>query len=183
MTILVDIDSTITNFGEALLNWLNANKVSDKHNQTHHEYSDIISYDWFEETYTDPWNPTRTKPFWNTVKVNPEAVSTLESWVKQGYNVYLVSASWVDDVLGHKIQMTLKAFDPQLINERNVVITQDKSIIRGNTIIDDCVDNLLNFDGLPICYAQPWNKFWWGFRDDLLDSINNFITQYIKSKK
>ena len=179
MTILVDIDSTITNFSEALLNWLNANKVPDKHNQTHHEYSDIISYDWFEETYADPWYPTRTKLFWNTVKVNPEAVSILESWMKQGFNVYLVSASWIDDVLGHKIQTTLEAFNPELINERNVVITQDKSIIRGDVIIDDCVDNLYSFDKVRICYAQPWNENYPGaFRYSDWNKIDQVVHTY-----
>lgn len=177
MTILVDIDSTVTNFSEILLYCLN-----DTYN-TKYNYNDIASYDWFERKFTKPWLPTEYEFFWDDVKINPEAVSTIESWSQQGHKVYLVTASHFNSMLGYKIRKTLEAFDQTIINQHNIIIAQDKSIIKGDVMIDDCVDNLLNFDGLPICYAQPWNKFWWGFRDDLWDSIDNFIAQYIKSKK
>lgn len=177
MTILVDIDSTITNFSEVLLRYLN------RLYNTKYHYNDIVSYDWFNKTFAQPWLPTEHDYFWDDVKVNSEAVSTIESWVKQGHQVYLVTASHFNSLLSYKIKRTLESFNPNLINERNVIIAQDKSIIRGDVMIDDCIDNLCSFDGLPICYAQPWNKFWWGFRDDLWDSIDNFITQYIKLKK
>ena len=97
MTILVDIDSTITNFGETLLYCLN-----DTYD-TKYNYNDIASYNWFEKTFAKPWLPTEYEFFWDDVEVNPASVSTIESWVKQGHQVYLVTASRFNPLLSYKI--------------------------------------------------------------------------------
>lgn len=156
MTILVDIDSTITNFGEILL--LANNQLYN----TNYPYATITSYDWFEHTFKNPWKPTEYQCFWNTVEVNPAAVTAIERWVRQGHKVYLCTASYFNDMLGYKIKRTLEPFNPKLVNERNIIIAQDKSAIMGDAMVDDCVDNLVNFEGARICYAQPWNKDYGG---------------------
>lgn len=152
MTILVDIDSTLTNFGEMLL--LANNQLYD----THYGYTDITSYDWFDQTFNNPWKPTYYQCFWNTVEVNPAAVTAIERWVKLGHQVYLCTASHFNDMLGYKIKRTLEPFNHELINERNVIIAQDKSVVRGTIMIDDYEENLNNFNGIKVCYSQPWNK-------------------------
>ena len=152
MTILVDIDSTITNFSEMLL------LANNQFHGTYYRYTDITSYDWFDRTFVNPWRPTEYQCFWNTVEVNLASVTAIERWVRQGHKVLLVTASHFNDMLGYKIRKTLEPFNHELINEHNVVIAQDKSIIHGDTMIDDCVDNLVNFNGARICYAQPWNQ-------------------------
>ena len=152
MTILVDIDSTITNFGEILL-------LANNHlHNTNYRYTDITSYDWFDKTFYAPWKPTEYQCFWNTVEINPAAVTAIERWIRQGHKVLLVTASHFNDMLGYKIRKTLEPFNHELVNERNIVITQDKSIIHGDTMIDDFPDNLYSFNGARICYAQPWNQ-------------------------
>lgn len=179
MTILVDIDSTITNFGEILL-------LANNHlHNTNYRYTDITSYDWFDKTFPNPWKPTEYRCFWNTVEVNPAAITAIERWVRQGHQVYLVTASHFNDMLGYKIRKTLEAFNPELINERNVVIAQDKSIICGDLMIDDCVGNLIKFNGVRICYAQPWNREYRGSRNCSWDAIDKIIqhTNFASIKK
>lgn len=157
MTILVDIDSTITNFGEILL------LANNQLHNTNYRYTDITSYDWFDRTFSNPWKPTEYQCFWNTVEVNSAAVTAIERWVRQGHQVYLVTASHFNNMLSYKIRKTLEAFNPELINKRNVIIAQDKSTIMGDVMIDDCIDNLVNFNnGAHICYAQPWNEYYCG---------------------
>lgn len=172
MTILVDIDNTITNFSEVLL------FVNNINNKTKHSYTDIITYNWFNKTFDNPWIPTNTYHFWDRVQVHPEAVKTLEQWVKQGHKALLVTASHFNEALGYKIRKTLEPFNPELINERNIIIAQDKSAIMGDVMIDDCVDNLRETSCLPICYAQPWNKDWDGWRKQSWSSINRIIDRY-----
>ena len=172
MTILVDIDSTITNFSETLLCCLN-----DTYN-TKYNYNDIAFYNWFEKTFVKPWLPTEYEFFWDDVEVNPAAVTTIERWVKQGNQVYLCTASHFNDMLGYKIRRTLEPFNPELINERNVIIAHDKSAIIGDAMIDDCINNLDNFNGLRICFAQPWNKEYRGSRSCSWETINKII-QYV----
>ena len=152
MTILVDIDSTIYNFGKILI------LANNQLHNTYYRYSDINSYVWFDQTFYTPWKPTEYQCFWNTIEVNPAAVTAIERWVRQGHKVLLVTASHFNDMLGYKIRKTLEPFNPELINEHNVIIAHDKSVIMGDAIIDDCVDNLYNFNGTRICYAQPWNQ-------------------------
>ena len=175
MTILVDIDSTITNFGEMLL------LANNQLHNTNYRYTDITSYDWFDQTFMNPWKPTEYQCFWNTVEVNLEAMTAIERWVRQRYKVLLVTASHFNDMLGYKIRKTLEPFNPELINERNIVIAQDKSIIHGDIMIDDCEENLNNFNGTRICYAQPWNQHYGELlRFSDWNKINDVI-QYIQS--
>ena len=179
MTILVDIDSTITNFGEVLL------FVNNTRTKSNYQYSDITSYDWFDRTFVNPWQPTTIEKFWDKVQVNPKAASTIERWIEQGHKVYLVTASHFNDMLGYKIKRTLEPFNPELINERNIVIAQDKSVIMGDAMVDDCVDNLVNFNGARICYAQPWNREYRGSRSCSWDAIDKIIqhTNFTSMKK
>ena len=173
MTILVDVDSTITNFGETLLRYLN------RLYGTNYKYNNITSYDWFDLTFAQPWLPTEHDYFWDDVQVNPEAISTIESWVKRGYQTYLVTASHFNSLLSYKIKRTLEPFNSELINERNIVITQDKSIIRGDLMIDDFVGNLVEFNGVRICYPQPWNEKYIGvFRYNDWNKINSIVEVY-----
>lgn len=179
MTILVDIDSTITNFAEVLLF---VNNVRAKSN---YQYSDITSYDWFDRTFVNPWQPTTIEKFWDKVQVNPKAVSTIERWIEQGHKVYLVTASHFNNTLSYKIKKTLEPFNPKFINERNVIIAQDKSAIMGDLMIDDCVDNLYYFNGAHVCYAQPWNQNFNGsirFSDwnKINEAINTIESIYFK---
>lgn len=177
MIILVDIDSTITNFGEVLLNACN------NHYKTNHQYKEITSYDWFDKTFKDPWFVTNCFSFWDEVSVNPEAVSAIETWVKQKHRVLLVTASHFNSTLGYKIKKTLEAFNPKLINERNVVIAQDKTAIHGDIMIDDCVDNLNSHTAFPICFAQPWNKDWKEDRTNNWEEIDKIVSNVAYHKK
>lgn len=169
MTILVDIDNTITNFSEILL------FVNNINNKTKHSYTDVTTYNWFNKTFDNPWIPTNTHHFWDRVQVHPEAVKTLEQWVKQGHKVLLVTASHFNNALGYKIRKTLEPFNPELINEHNIIIAQDKSSIIGDAMIDDCVDNLDSFNGLRICFAQPWNREYRGLRSCSWNAIDKII--------
>lgn len=170
MTILVDIDSTITNFGEMLL------LANNQLHNTNYLYTDITSYDWFDRTFSNPWKPTEYQCFWNTVEVNPVAVTAIERWIRQGHKVYLCTASHFNDMLGYKIRKTLEAFNPDIINERNIIIAQYKSAIMGDVMIDDFPGNLYSFNGTRICYAQPWNRHYIGsLRFSDWDKINGVI--------
>ena len=169
MIVLVDIDSTITNFGEILL------LANNQSHGTCYRYTDITSYAWFDETFYTPGKTTEDQCFWNGVEVNPAEVTAIERWVRQGHKVYLCTASHFNNMLGYKIKRTLDSFNSELINERNIIIAQDKSAIMGDAMIDDCIDNLVNFNGTRICYAQPWNREYRGSRNCSWEAIDKSI--------
>lgn len=148
MIILIDIDSTITNFGEVLLSSLSNT----------HSYSQITTYDWFYKNFKNPFSKTNYSSFWDSVKVNPKCIPIIHSWVRKGHIIRFVTASHFNNALGHKIQTTLSAFDQELVTEKNFIVAQDKSLIKGDVMIDDCLENLYSFNGTRICLAQPWNE-------------------------
>ena len=173
MTILIDLDSTITNFGKVLLRTLN------RQYKTNHSYDEITSWDWFDKTFENPWECTRYAKFWDEVEPYPNAIETIEEFVdRRGHNIYIVTASHFTASLGYKIKRTLSWFNPILINEDNIIITSQKGQIKGDILIDDGLHNLYEFDGIGIVYNQPWNRGNHQFRRvhdwlEVKDTINN----------
>lgn len=151
MKILIDIDDTISNFGEVLLNYLNRTY------ETNYKKEDIINWEWFRNNFENPWQPTEWNFFWDDVKIDKKAIECIENLSKNNHEVYLVSASFPNDCLGYKIRKTLNCFDSNLINESNIIICKNKEIIKGNIRIDDGYHNLYN-DSLNILFDQPWNQ-------------------------
>ena len=152
MIVLVDIDSTLNNFAKVLL------KCNNKYYGTNYTYEDINSYEWFDQTFPDPWFFTEHPSFWRDVTINPEAVKAIEGWVYRSDSVFLVTASFFNAALSDKIMFTLDRFNPIYIGRHNIIITESKWAIKGDIMIDDCPYQLQNFEGTRVCYAQPWNK-------------------------
>lgn len=151
MKILIDIDDTISNFGEVLLNYLNRTY------ETNYKKEDMINWGWLRNNFENPWLPTEWNFFWDDVKIDKKAIECIENLSKNKHEVYLVSASFPNDSLGYKIRKTLNCFDSNLINESNIIICKNKGIIKGNIRIDDGYHNLYN-DSLNILFDQPWNQ-------------------------
>lgn len=152
MTVLIDIDSTITNFAEVLLKYLN------EQYSTHYSINDITHWDWFTATFSNPWKPLELEKFWNEVQVMPEAISAIKTLCDKGVKVYLVTASFFTDTLGLKIRNVLKAFDG-VLTDRNVIVAQNKSLILGDVMIDDNIENLKTCRcPHKILFKQPWNS-------------------------
>jgi 5'(3')-deoxyribonucleotidase len=152
MTVLIDIDSTITNFAEVLLKYLN------EQYSTHYSINDITHWNWFTNTFASPWKPLELAQFWNEVQVMPEAVSAIKTIQGKGAKVYLVTASFFTDTLGLKIRNVLKEFNGAL-TEHNVIVAQNKSLILGDVMIDDNIENLKTCRcPRKILFKQPWNR-------------------------
>ena len=152
MKILIDIDDTISNFGEVLLKWLNLE------NNTNYKKEDIDNWEWFREKFNDPWKPTEYKKFWKEVKIDKDAIKCIENLAIKGHEVYLVTASFPSDTLGYKIRKTLSNFNKNLINRNNIIVCYNKGLIKGDIRIDDGIHNLYNDGSLNILYSQPWNQ-------------------------
>lgn len=179
MKIFIDIDDTLTNMTDVLLGRLNY--------LYHKNYkkSDITYWDWYGDTFgTRCFKPLADSDFWKHVTVDPTAVSVIESLVLSGNEVYLCTASAFTPSLGHKIQTTLKPFNPDILSEKNVIICEDKWLLAGKNrvLIDDRALNCQRFryeGGESILFNQPWNTstyhsdraYAWEDIEDLLKNI------------
>ena len=148
MKILIDIDDTISNFGEVLLKYLNRQYDTD------YKKDDIINWEWFRNNFQNPWQPTEYCFFWDEVVIDKDAINCIENLVKKGHEVYLVTASFPNDTLGYKIRKVLENFNKNLINQSNIIVCYNKGIIKGDIRIDDEIHNLYN-DSINILFEQP----------------------------
>lgn len=154
MTILIDIDGVIFNTQETLLKWLNSFHLLN------YTIEDITSYDWFDKTFIDPWEPMEFEEFWNDIAVNQQAIDYILKWKHEGHNIKFVTATYYHHALPYKIYKLLDYFKGEF-NDKDVIICHDKEMIKGNILIDDCYDNInkfaMNFGYYGILYKQPWN--------------------------
>lgn len=151
MRILVDIDGVLNNMQQVLLEILNAHYDCD------FNISDITYYDWLPDTFENPWQfIEEDKNFWDRVTINPQAVEVIEKNIEKHNEVYLVTASYFTPSLSKKIQTTLSHF--KSLTDHNVIVTQDKFLIQGDFLIDDCIAHLSKFDGNKLLYNRPWNQ-------------------------
>lgn len=178
MRILIDLDSTITNFGEVLLRYLN------QRNGTNYAYHEINNWHWFDENFFDPWEPLRYAQFWDNVKPYPNAIKVIENLVDEGNEVYIVTASFFIPSLSKKINNTLSWFNFSAINESNIIIAKRKDIIEGDVLIDDGLHNCEAYPGMVLLYNQPWNqKKDWTFRAHNWNEVDEMLhMRYLKSK-
>lgn len=164
MKILIDIDDTISNFGEVLLKYLN------RQYDTNYKKEDMTSWEWLRNNFQNPWEPTEYCFFWDDVKIDENAIKCIENLVKKGHEVYLVTASFPSDTLGYKIRKVLENFNKNLINQSNIIVCYNKGMIKGDIRIDDGIHNLYN-DSINILFEQPWNK-----------NINKIFPSYKRKK-
>ena len=150
MTIFIDIDDTISNFAEVLLKYLN------KKNNTSYNIKEITSWNWICEKFNNPWEVI-SEVFWEEVNIIEEAKNFIKKRLEKNDEIYLVSATFIDNNLPIKIEKTIEKLD-NLIDKNHIIITNNKTLLCGDIMIDDGIHNLINNHcKINICFAQPWN--------------------------
>lgn len=157
-TILVDIDNTISNMNHVWLQYIN------HYYGTNYKYTDITHWDFFnilQAQGMDVFKFLEWSGFWRSTKIYPNAVQALETFVRNGHKVRLVTATDLfNPVLRDKLSHVLKHFNPLLINKNSIIIANDKSVVEGDVLIDDNLDICLERikrKKLTYKVSQPWN--------------------------
>lgn len=158
MIFCIDIDNTINNLNRIWLQYIN------REYKTNYKYSDITSWEFFDGLAAqglDVYRILEWEGFWRSTTIYPTAVKVIETLVKASHKVFLVTASDLSNPsLQVKLTHVLNHFNKSLINIDNIVITQDKSIIDGDVLIDDKLTTCLDWRsrGRVVCMPeQPWN--------------------------
>ena len=174
LTILCDIDEVINDLIAQIL--LRYNE----------KYKDALCVDDITEynvdLFTKPECENIFKEFCNEELIsnlNPTdgAVETVTELMKR-HNFYFVTSTFPDNVSSKN--KWLKRHFP-LYTEKMLIVTLDKSIIKGDVMIDDYENNLHDGVGLNILLDRPWNRkqintkhkraYSW---DDVLKYINKY---------
>lgn len=168
MRILIDLDDVLNDFASCLLFYNN------RIHQTYHSISEIDRWDWWKDAYGKEWAyPLKTIEFWEDIDHDWVGFDFIVNMLDKGHEVKIVSASNYSQMLGFKINALLTSFSkymygasrvnyeplisPTLCDE-DIIICHDKSLIRGDILIDDNPNNLHDFPGVSITFAKPWNQ-------------------------
>lgn len=152
--LIIDIDDTIINFGP---HWIY--RLNERYG-TNVNYNDVDCWD------VSRFFPTLTKEqvysiitesdFYKDVPIIYEAYYYLKLLKEEGYKIVLCSSSSYKNLQNKLEDCVFKWFD--FLSWENVVICKDKSVIKGDVMIDDGVHNLWNFDGVKIMPNKPHNQ-------------------------
>lgn len=153
MIIMCDIDGILNNLVEAVLNTYNSR--ANKNIQI----SDITTYNFFN--CLDPTDAKgitslfKEKSLWDSLKPLQGAQKALRQLVKNGHKIYLATAT---DPINFKWKIDwLEQYYP-FIPSDNVIRITDKSLLKCDVLIDDCLDNLIGIFAERVCLNYPWNK-------------------------
>lgn len=97
----------------------------------------------------------KEKALWDSLRPLPDSQRALKQLIKQGHQIYLATAT--DPVnFEWKIEWLKQHFS--FIPSDNVIRIMDKSLLKVDVLIDDCLDNLISSFTDRVCLDYPWNQ-------------------------
>ncbi len=156
-TILIDMDDTLESLVPAWVQWLNASHGLNVDPESITEWDMGIAFPTLskEELFV----PLSTRDFWKTVMPKPGAVEYVKKLIDDGHRVYVCTASHYKG-LRDKMELALFSHFPYFKWE-DVIVAHNKSLIRGDFIIDDAPHNIMYWSSsvsLPFLMDAPHNR-------------------------
>lgn len=151
-TICVDLDCVLNNLTERVIEMYNQN--SNKNIQL----TDITSYNFYDclprEDADGIVKLFQEKDLWDSLTPIKDSQWGIEKLIRSGYKLIFATAT---DPCNFEWKMQwLKDYFP-FINPDDVIRIMDKSFIKCDILIDDCLDQLTRNLCERICLSYPWN--------------------------
>lgn len=152
--VAIDIDDTLIDLLPAWVDWLN------NHYGTNVDYKSITEWDMTKFFPTIPPNevfaPLMDMLFWTTVKPKNGAVKYLKMLIKEGFDLYLCSATHYDTI-GLKHNIVMRKFFP-FFPWNNVIIAAHKHMIKCDVLVDDGLHNFNGVEAINVVFDAPHNQ-------------------------
>lgn len=153
MIITFDIDSILNDLVPKTLTFYNT------HNNKNIKMSDITTYNFYDCLPKEDADGIialfKNKELWDTLQPLPRSQDGIKKLIKKGHQVYLATATdpanfcWKCDFI--------KRYFPSIPVD-NIIRIMDKSMLKTDILVDDCLDNLINSLTSRICLDYPWNR-------------------------
>ena len=154
MVIAVDVDDTICNLQEVVVDLFN------KRFGSNYTINDFTEYDIMNVLSTQDAIVMKDiygeSGLYNKVKLMPGAQDAIEKLINLGHQVYLVTAA-IPETYGEKVAF-IKRFFPY-IDDSHIVAMKHKHMFKCDVMIEDNLQALLAKPYYHrICFDQPWNR-------------------------
>lgn len=154
MVILVDMDDTIEHLLKAWVNTLN-----ERYNYSV-DWTKITKWDTLAAfpglTSEQVYGTLEEDDFWNKVEPINGAKETLEYFINKGHKIVIVTAASYKSIYGKMEYCLFKNFP--FLSWKDVVITSQKQLLKGDILIDDGVHNHEGGDYISILVDAGYNR-------------------------
>lgn len=97
----------------------------------------------------------KEKTIWDSLSPTAGSQKTIKSLLKAGHQIYFATAT--DPVnFAWKVEWLNKNYP--VIPTENIIRIADKSLLKCDVLVDDCLDNLTGILCDRICIDHPWNR-------------------------
>lgn len=154
LTILVDMDDTIENLCEVWVDYLNETYG------TNVSLSDVTQWDMTKVfpmlTRNEIFDVLTEDSLWERITPLPGAVECLRKLHDEGYKIVVVTSASPETV-SLKLNKVLFKYFP-FLTYKDVIITSQKQLVKGDVLIDDAPHNLEGGDYLKLLFDAPHNQ-------------------------
>lgn len=154
ITVLIDIDDTMTDLVTAWCEWLNILYDLNVSPEEITEWKIAKFYPTLTEEQV--FEPLHIDRFWETVKPKDESVKYVKQLIDDGFNVYLCTTTDYRNIKPKYEHVLMKYFP--FISWQQVIVTSRKQMIKADFLIDDAVHNHEGGDYIKILVSAPHNR-------------------------
>lgn len=155
MTILTDADGVLEDLSQKWVAYLN-----EKYG-TSVRYDDLSDWDMTKDfptlTREQVYGTELDEELYARLEPYDGAVEYVKKLIDDGHVVFVVTTTPYQ-VIKVKFEKVIFRYFP-FLTWKNVIITSDKHLIRGDVLIDDGVHNLLGGEYKKILMTAPYNKY------------------------
>ncbi len=154
MIVLIDADGVLEDLSQKWVTYLN-----EKYG-TSVRYEDLTEWDMTAAfpslTRDQVYEIDRDEEFYSRLEPIPGAVEAVGRLLEDGHELYVVTTTPYQ-VVKPKMERAIFRFFP-CFTWKNIIITANKHLIRGDVLIDDGVHNLVGGDYRKILVTAPYNR-------------------------
>ena len=153
LIILVDMDDVLSDFLQSWIDYLNTRYGLSV------RYQDVTKWDmkkaYPELTDKQIYSPLAHRSFWHKVNAKKDAVKSMVRFIEQGHVIRIVTSSSPITLLPKLEGFLLRKFP--FFSYRDVIVSYDKKLIKGDVMIDDGPHNLVGGEYKKILFTAPHN--------------------------
>lgn len=153
-TILIDLDDVLTNMLDTWVDWLNHFNKLDVKVEDIKQWDMSIAFSTL--TQEQIYFPLQQREFWQCVCTRSDAREYVKRLFDEGYNIYIVTSTR-PHLMQYKMSYCIEPFFPY-IDYEHIITCYNKQMIKGDVLVDDYPNNLIDGDYEKILFSRSHNE-------------------------